>query len=499
MNYVITLGMIGIYIAGLCYMIYRNPLPKQDFEEYAVGGRSFGWAFITMTIVGTWYPGSLYIGWAQMGVDMGIVNTYLIFYTLGSLFVLYLIAGPLWKVGKRYGVKTMGQYFQIRYNSKGLRTLGGFAALLIEFPWIVTEMLAAGYAMQAITYGKIPFNLGMTIIAVIFIAYIVFAGMRAVIIADFYQGWMYLLTGLVMFVVAAYVFFGGFGSMFMEVRNLNAEFLKIPGAAAGWGGEAPGILFWPSLILMGIAGAYMWPSLFARIFAASSTKEIKASSRITPFVAVIFAAAVMWFSVGISARPEFNEGDSAYAMVNALSSLGPVAVAVISVLILSGSLSMMDSMVSSWAIVFVNDIISPYTKISSKRQTNISRICVIVLGFGGLIVSMQELPTIFQMVSRMYQGIVQFFPAVVLGLFWKRGNKLSAWAATIVGLVVTGIFAFTQPDFVPALNGMQGGLLALAINFVVYIVFAFVAKPEKNTEEVFAVQRMKDEELEAVK
>jgi SSS family solute:Na+ symporter len=359
-------------------------------------------------------------------------------------------------------------------------------------------MLAAGYAMQAISYGKIPFNLGMTIIAIIFIAYIVFAGMRAVIIADFYQGWMYLLTGLIMFIVSVYVFFGGFGAMFMEVRNLNVEFLKIPGVAEGWGGEAPGILFWPSLILMGITGAYMWPSLFARIFAASSTKEIKASSRITPFVAVIFAAAVMWFAVGITTRPEFNEGDSAYAMVNALSSLGPVAVAVISILILAGSLSMMDSMVSSWAIVFVNDVISPYAKVSSKGQTNISRICVVVLGFGGLIISMQELPTIFQMVSRMYQGIVQFFPAVVLGLFWKRGNKFSAWAATIVGLVVTGIFAFTQPDFVPALNGMQGGLVALAVNFVVYIILAFVAKPEKNVQEVFSVQKMKDEELSQV-
>lgn len=77
MNLVITLGMVTIYIAGLCYLIFRNPMPKQDFEEFAVGGRSFGWAFITLTIVGTWYPGSLYIGWAQMGVDQGIVNTYL--------------------------------------------------------------------------------------------------------------------------------------------------------------------------------------------------------------------------------------------------------------------------------------------------------------------------------------------------------------------------------------------------------------------------------------
>jgi len=97
MNMAITLSMIAIYIAGLIYLVYRNPLPKQDFEEYAVGGRSFGWAFITMTIIGTWYAGSMYVGWAQMGVEQGIVVTYVMFYTLGGLYVLYAIAAPLHK------------------------------------------------------------------------------------------------------------------------------------------------------------------------------------------------------------------------------------------------------------------------------------------------------------------------------------------------------------------------------------------------------------------
>ncbi len=307
MNLVITIGMVLIYIAGLCYLILRNPLPSQKFEEFAVGGRSFGWAFITMTIIGTWYPGSLYIGWAQMGVDMGVVNTYLVFYTLGGLIVLYTMASRLWTAGKKFDIKTMGEYFEKRYNSKILRVFAGAAALLIELPWIVTEMLAAGYAVQAISYGRIPFNVGMTLVAILFTSYILFAGIRAVIIADFYQGWMFLLGGMVLFIVSIKVFFGSLGNLFDEARLIDQELLRLPGTISGWGGEAPGPLFWPSLIIMGIAGAYMWPSLFARIFAASSPKELKASARITPIVAVVFAFTVLWFSVGVSARPEYAE------------------------------------------------------------------------------------------------------------------------------------------------------------------------------------------------
>ena len=87
--------MLLLYFGGLAFCIFSNPMPKSNFEEYAVGGRSFGWPFITMTIIGTWYPGSLLIGWAQMGHDMGISVMYLGYYTLGGLFVFLLMASHI--------------------------------------------------------------------------------------------------------------------------------------------------------------------------------------------------------------------------------------------------------------------------------------------------------------------------------------------------------------------------------------------------------------------
>ncbi len=499
MDFMITVSMLVIYIIGLAYAVFSNPLPNQQFEEFAVGGRSFGWQFITMTIIGTWYPGSLMIGWAQMGYDMGFTSTYIVFYTLGGLFVFFLICSPLWKLGKVYNLKTMGQLFEIRYNSRNLRIFTGLVVMLVELPWIITELLASGYAIQAITYQRIPFNLGMAIIAVFFIIYVLFSGMRAVILADYYQGWMFLIGGITLFLVTIYSIFGGIPEMLMEVRNLNAELLTVPGPNAGWGGEVPGELFWPSLILMGMLGAYMWPSLFSRIFAAASTRELKESLRITPFVAPTFTLLILWTAIGAAARPEFNLGDSAYALVNMISSLGPVAVALIGILILAGAMSMMDSMLSSWAIVLVNDVLTPlFPNMNSKSQTMITRIFTVIIGLAGLAMAMTDLPTIVQILTRVYQAIVQVFPAVFLGLVWKRGNKYSAWAGTLTGLVIVVYFAFTQPDYVPFLGGMQAGLLAVAINFTVYIAIAYITKPEENVDDVFAHIKTADSELKRI-
>jgi len=492
---IITSAMLIIYFAGLAYAVYSNPLPSQNFEEYAVGGRSFRWQFITMTIIGTWYPGSLLIGWAQMGHDMGVTALYLGFYTLGGLFIFLLMSGKLWKLGKKYNLKTMGQFFQLRYKNKPLRVFTGAAVLLIEFPWVITELLAAGYAIQAMTYGKIPFNLGMTLVCIFFTLYILFSGTRAVIIADYYQGWMFVIGGIVLFVTATQVLFGGLSDMLMQVRDLGAELLTIPGPDTYWG-EAPGALFWTSLIAMGILGGYMWPSLFSRIFAAGSTKELKSSLRFTPFMAPIFTILVIITAVGSSAKIEFGENDTAQALVQMIGSLGPVAMGVITIIILAGSLSMMDSMISSWAIVFSNDIVTPFKKeISPKTQMTMARIITIVIAVSGLLIAMTDLPTIVQILTRVYQGIVQFFPAVFLGLYWKRGNKVGAWGSIAVGLALVVYFAWTQPDYVPFLDGMQGGLLAVGIGAVIYFVCGFIFKKDEGVDRLFDDMKTNDNQI----
>lgn len=499
MNLAITIGLIAIFLAGLLYVVLSNPLPSNEFEEYACGGRSFSTAFVTMTIFGAWFSGSLFICGPQQAATQGMVNSFQAFYSIGSMFVLYFIAGSLWKIGKKYHVMSMGQYFEVRYESKFQRPVIAIIMLLLEFPWVFTELLASGYAVQAITYNKIPFNVGLVIISVLIIGYIAFGGVRTSVIADYYKSWMYIFTGLVLFLVVVYKFGGGFTSMFMKVRSLNADLLTIPGPAKSWGGSAPGSLFWPSLIIMGCAGSFMYPSLFSKFFVAKSTKDIKESSRILPFIITIFLPLFLWIGFALISHPEFMAKDSQYAFINMVESLGPVASGIIAILILCGSVSMMDSMLSAWSVVFANDVVSvikPDTK--SETLTKWARIYVVVMGFLGMFIAMRPLPTIIQMVTRMSQGAAQVFPAVILGIYWKRGNKYSAFFGTATGLAITAYCAFNAPDYLPALNGMQGGLLALIINFAVYIALGFVKKPSEKVEQVFRVLKAKDTDLEKI-
>ena len=475
-----------MYIGGLFYIIFSNS-KAQDFEDFAVGGRSFSWPFIAMTIIGTSFAGSLMTGQTQFGHDVGMVTCYFVASCIMGLYLFAIICGPLWKVGKRYGVKTMGEFMELRYGSKRLRIFIGSALLLVEFPWIVTELLASGYAVQILTNNAIPFNAGMTIVAIIFTVYVLFAGMRAVIFADYYQGWIFILSGLTLFITAMYVHFGSWSNMWMETRNFNEELLSVPG---NWWGEVPGPMVYTSLILIAAFGAYMYPSLFARIFAASSPKELKASLNVTPAFTILFAIAVFLVSVGTSSLTQYGAEDSAFAFLEFVSSLGPVATALVAIVILAGSLSMMDSMLGTWAIVITNDIITPLRpNISSADQMKIARIFTVIVACLGLAVAMMELPMIIQIVTRVYQAIVQAFPLVIFGLFWKKGNLYGAWAGLLTGITIVIYTQFTMPDYIPSLGGLQGGVLALIMNFIVYIIFSFVSEKGRGSDELFATYK----------
>lgn len=369
--------------------------------------------------------------------------------------------------------------------------------MCVEFPWVITELLASGYAIQAITYEAIPFNLGMLFLGVFSCLYIIFAGFRAEILADYYRGWLFLFGSLVVFLTIIIVEFGGLPDMLMEVRSLKAELLTLPGPVVDyWGGEAPGQLFWTSLIIMGGIGAYMWPSCFSRIYCAASTRELKKTLAYTPLVAPIIFMLILLVFIGVSARPEFSPDDTSFSLIDMISSFGPIPTAIISLLILSGALSMMDSMISSWIIVVTNDVITPWKpNISSRTQLMIARGLAVAITAVGLAIAMTELPSIVQILSRVYQGIVQVFPAVFLGLFWKGGNKYGAWGSLIVGFAMVVIFAWTSPDYVPQLNGMQGGVLALGCGFVTYVVVSLLTKREPNVEELFETQHTPDDQL----
>ena len=90
-----------------------------------------------------------------------------------------------------------------------------------------------------------------------------------------------------------------------------------------------------------------------------------------------------------------------------------------------------------------------------------------------------------------YQAVVQISVPLFLGIFFKFGNKNGALAGMIVGFACAAVLTVAFPDDIPALGSITGGVVALAINLIVYVAVSKLTKtsPQERArvDELFAV------------
>jgi cation/acetate symporter len=138
---------------------------------------------------------------------------------------------------------------------------------------------------------------------------------------------------------------------------------------------------------------------------------------------------------------------------------------------------------------------------STTRRVTISKILLLVVALLAAFVAAQKPADILFLVSAAFSlAAAAFFPALVLGIFWKRANKWGATLGMISGLTVTfyymattqpwlrGVFGVTSPiadniwwGIQPISAGLWGVPLGMA---VIIIVSLLTPAPDRETQEL---------------
>jgi len=72
-----------------------------------------------------------------------------------------------------------------------------------------------------------------------------------------------------------------------------------------------------------------------------------------------------------------------------------------------------------------------------------------------------------------YAGVTQFFPGVVLGLFWNRVTTLGVFAGLAAGITTVALLMLTNRD---PFFGWSAGFVALCLNFGVAMIVSLLIK-----------------------
>jgi solute:Na+ symporter, SSS family len=458
----------GIIALGAGIGFYAGTRYKMDLEQWTVAGRGFGLLLVWLLMAGEVYTTFAFLGASGWAYSRGGPTLYILAYlTLGYVVSFYILP-PIWEWGRRYGLQTEPDFFKQRYGSKYLAAFVSVVGVVFIVPYLQLQLIGLGIIVEVASFGAIGRNTAMGIAVALVAAFVFAGGIRAV-------AWVSVLKDLLMVIAALsigigipYIYFGGIGPMFAALAHARPAHLVMPGATKNMGHA-----WFISTVLLTSLGFYMWPHTFAASFTAKSANTLRRNAVVMPLYTVTL---VFIFFVGFAAilvLPGLGNGDLALLTL-VRRTFPPWFLGVIGG---AGALTAMVPaaiLILTAATLFSKNIYRALfaPTMPDERLAWLARAMVVVLSLISLYFAVYSSTTLVSLLLLGYAGVTQFFPGVLLGIFWHRVTAAGVFAGMLVGVTAVTFLVLTGRD---PLLGLNAGFLALCANFAVTVLVSFLA------------------------
>jgi SSS family solute:Na+ symporter len=132
------------------------------------------------------------------------------------------------------------------------------------------------------------------------------------------------------------------------------------------------------------------------------------------------------------------------------------------------------------ATLFAKNLYRPLfaPAMTDHQVANMARALVVVLGLISLWLAIFSSTTLVSLLLTGYAGVSQFFPGVILGLYWRRVTMPAVFVGMIVGIATAVFLMLSHRD---PLFGLSAGFLALCLNFLVAVLLSLL-RPAPRTD-----------------
>ncbi|WP_394344306.1 sodium:solute symporter family protein [Tamlana fucoidanivorans] len=526
-------------------------------KEFYVAGSGVSPLANGMATAADWMSAASFISMAGIisfaGYDGAV---YLMGWTGGYVLLALLLAPYLRKFGKF----TVPDFIGDRYYSKTARVVAVLCALLVSFTYVAGQMRGVGIVFSR--FLEVDINTGVIIGMLIVLFYAVLGGMKGITYTQVAQYCILIFAFMVPAIFISIQMTGnpipqlGFGGTLAEdsgtylLDKLDGLSLQLGFSEYTEGTKSMIDVFAITCALMvGTAGL---PHVIVRFFTVKRVKDARKSAGIAlllivllystaPAVAVFartnmietvsnqpYASVPQWFkkweSTGLIEFTDKNKDGKIQYLANKdenelvvdrdimvlanpeISNLPNWVVALVAAGGLAAALSTAAGLLlvisSSVSHDLIKKMINP--KISEKGELVAARLsavgAVCVAGYFGI-----NPPGFVAAVVALAFGLAaaSFFPAIILGIFYKRMNKEGAIAGMVVGITAMmlymikyklGWFDEVLPDKSDWWFGISPegfGSVAMLLNFIVsMVIMAFTPAPPEEVQDIVETIRI---------
>lgn len=445
----LDLGIILLYIIATLVIGWYVAKRVSGFEDFAVGGRTFGPFLLAATFGATNFSTWSLVGKPGMVYDTGISVIWIAWNAMACIAAAVIFI-PIYR---KLRYNTMSEIFEDRYN--------GVNRGLISVLWIIADTFnrygVTVYA-SAVILGLIldvSINYMILIMAVLVLILTYVGGLVSVVVTDAVQ-FAFMWIGL--FIGSIYIFmhFDGWNGLVQSVPAGLTEW--VPSASSGTG--------WPWIIALTVLGfPYFITSQFV-MQRGLGAKTVNVARWGMVFAAVLaIPMAIMEIVPGLAAQSLLSSdqvagmnpdliGPEVYLQLLPVGILG-----IFFASLLAAGMSTADSALAGSSSLFTNDF---YKKLkpnqSDKQYLKVTRITTVVLCIigttwaflvpymGGAISAILSIIAITDM---------PIFVIICLAIFWRKMNASGALAAILAGTIAGGL--------VSPLGFGAGGIQNLAV------------------------------------
>jgi len=447
---------------------------RMDLEQWTVAGRGFGPLLVFLLMAGEVYTTFAFLGLSGWTYSRGGPTLYALAYLTLAYVVSFFILPPVWELGRRHGLQTQSDFFRVRYGSRYLTAFVCLVGIAAFVPYVQLQVTGIGIIVSVASFDTIGRTTAMTVAVVLLVGFVFAGGVRAVAWVSVLKDALMLTAAVAIGIGVPLACFGGIGPMFAALAAARPTHLTMPGATTNLGHA-----WYVSTVLLTSLGFYMWPNAFAAAFTARNADTLRRNAVLMPLYTLSLAFIFFAGFTAVLVIPGLANGDLAMLTVvrrtfppwflgviggaGALTAMVPAAI-----FILTAS--------TLFAKNLYRPLIAP--AMTDDQVARLARGSAVVLGSISLALAVFTSTTLVSLLLIGYAGVAQFFPGVVLGLFWPRASTGAVFTGVVAGVATAMILMLTHRD---PLFGVSAGFVALCLNFALVVLVSLLA-PVPDTD-----------------
>jgi cation/acetate symporter len=524
---------IGVY--ALIGVLSRTAKP----DQYYVAGRGVPAFFNGMATGADWMSAASFISMAGALYATGYDGLAYVTGWTGGYVLLAIVLAPFLR---KFGAYTIPDFLALRYGGNAARVVGLVMAIGASFTYLLAQITGVGIIMGR--FLGMDFNVGAFVGLAGILVCSMLGGMRAVTWTQVAQYIILIIAYITPVAMLSYKHFGvplpefTYGKVLHEITTIE----KGLGVSKLWVDLSPGgMLNWFALCFCMMVGTAGLPHILMRYYTTPSVKQARDSVGwslffifLLYFTAPAYAAFAKWTVLKDLIGKKVTElptwvnrgGDNILGQqVNALGlfdiidrnndgvlqltdfvikSTDFVVLAtpeiaglpfVITGLVMAGglaaALSTADGLLLTISNALSHDlyykILNPQASIVKRLTT--ARILLVVAAVAGAWVATFRINIIVAVVAYAFALAGSgFFPALVMGIFWKRANKQGAIAGMVVGFLTALILIIIGRNwgiYPLGVREVGSGVFGVPIGFIViWAVSLMYPPPNRETQDL---------------